>query len=565
MTYDNSTASTDAAHACAVCATVRSMSMAPRATTRAVALLVLVAAGAACGKSPGGSLPHEEAGVGGPAAGGNGGTNHADANARDGDGRLSGGGAAPEDSLNGGAGGAPSEDAGGESAGSGRAGAFSDASSGSEGRRDAEASGSDTSRDARTGVDGGVPAAPWSWVGIVGTGQSLAVGEQGAPATSTTQPYRNMKLATGNLPWPVDPNAATLAMVPLTEPIGRPAPTYPSSWPTNISGETPHTSMGNQITALVLAASGADYVSVHGEFGENGQGITFLRKGATQVGVNGHAFAATLIETRAITRLARAAGKTYGIAAITVTHGESDAGSVTYEADLYRLWSDYNADLPAITGQTQKIQMIISQQNSTNDRAASTLAQWKIGVNHPTDVVCAGPKYQYNYAADGIHLVTDGYRQLGEKYGQVYFERVVLGRDWQPLQPTTVERSGRVITVHYHVPVPPLTWESTFQAPHQGIAEWMAGKGFEVRAGNARIAIASVAIAGDAVQISCGVDLPATGVTVGYALTGDPATMKTPFAGTLRWGQLRDSDPFVGTTTKKPQPNFALAFELPVP
>ncbi|WP_437954165.1 hypothetical protein WME98_40935 [Sorangium sp. So ce296] len=35
----------------------------------------------------------------------------------------------------------------------------------------------------------------------------------------------------------------------------------------------------------------------------------------------------------------------------------------------------------------------------------------------------------------------------------VYHEKVVLGRDWQPLQPTRVERSGRVITVHFHVPV----------------------------------------------------------------------------------------------------------------
>lgn len=41
--------------------------------------------------------------------------------------------------------------------------------------------------------------------------------------------------------------------------------------------------------------------------------------------------------------------------------------------------------------------------------------------------------------------------------------------------------------------------------------------------------------------------------------------MATPFAGTVRWGQLRDADPFVGSTTLKAQPNFAVAFELPVP
>ena len=323
--------------------------------------------------------------------------------------------------------------------------------------------------------------------------------------------------------------------------------------------------MGNQITALVQAASGGDYISVQGEVGENGQCMIFLRKGATPVGVNGRAFAATLVETQAITRLARAAGKTYGVGAIIMTHGECDAGNVNYETDLYQLWSDYNTDLPAITGQTQKIQMIVSQQDSTSDRSASTLAQWKIGVDHPADVVCSGPKYQYPYALDGIHLVTDGYRQLGEKYGQVYFERVVQGHPWQPLQPTTVVRSGRVITVNFHVPVPPLVWDTTFPAPHQTIAEWSAGKGFEVRAGNTRIAISSVVIAGDSVQITCAVDLPAAGVFVGYALTADPAFRTTPSAGTLRWGQLRDSDPFVGTMTKKAQPNYGVVFEMAVP
>jgi len=164
-----------------------------------------------------------------------------------------------------------------------------------------------------------------------------------------------------------------------------------------------------------------------------------------------------------------------------------------------------------------------------------------------------------------VHLVTDGYRQLGEKYGQVYFERVVQGHAWQPLQPTTVERAARVITVHFHVPVPPLAFDNSFSTPHAAIPEWSAGRGFEVRSGAGRVAISAVTIAGDAVQITCATDLPATGVFVGYALTGDAAAMAAPFAGTIRWGQLRDSDPFLGAITRRAQPNYAVAFELPVP
>jgi hypothetical protein len=405
--------------------------------------------------------------------------------------------------------------------------------------------------------------ASWDWNGVVGTGQSLAVGDHGTPVKSTTQPYHNLKLSTGNLAWPVDPNASSLAMVPLIEPIGRNAPNYPSSWPTNISGETDHSCMGNQITALAQAASGKDFISVQGEFGENGQCMTFLKKNAVPQGVNGRAYAATLIETQAITRLAKAAGKSYGVGAIIIVHGECDAGNAAYESDLHQLWSDYTTDIPPITGQTQKIQMFVSQQNSTSDRSASTLAQWKVGVDYPNDIVCIGPKYQYP-SADGTHEITDGYRQLGEKFGQVYYQRVVLGNNWQPLQPLSATRSGQVITVRFHVPIAPLTWETTFQAPHQSIAEWKNGKGFEVRTASGKVTINSVAISGDSVQITCATAI-AAGTFVDYALTAEPSVMSSPFSGLKRWGLLRDSDPFVGAITQKAQPNYAVAFELSIP
>jgi hypothetical protein len=33
----------------------------------------------------------------------------------------------------------------------------------------------------------------------------------------------------------------------------------------------------------------------------------------------------------------------------------------------------------------------------------------------------------------------------------------------------------------------------------------------------------------------------------------------------VRWGRLRDSDPFMGSTTSMPNQNYAVSFELPVP
>jgi len=407
---------------------------------------------------------------------------------------------------------------------------------------------------------------PWDWIGVIGTGQSLAVGQSGTPAQSTTQPYNNLQLSTDTLAWPIDPADPALAMAPLIEPIGRRSTGYPSSWPENIAGETIHSAMANQITAMVQAAAGRDYVGVHGEFGENGQCITRLRKDSVVEGVTGRAFAASLIATEAVTRLAAAEGKTYGVAAVTVVHGECDAGNASYEEELLTLRADYDADVKALTAQAEDVVMLVSQQNSTNDRSASTLAQWRIGLHHPELFTCVGPTYQYRAALDGTHLHAPGYQMLGEKFGQVYFERVVRGRPWRPLQALSAERSGgRVIRIRFHVPVPPLVWDEVLQAPHPSREAWSNGKGFEVRAGTTNAVIESVAIVCDTVEITLAEDLPDTGVWVSYALYGEAEPRSEPEPGMPRWGLLRDSDPFVGSSTGAAQPNYALAFEFEVP
>ena len=402
---------------------------------------------------------------------------------------------------------------------------------------------------------------PWDWTGILGTGQSLSVGAKGDPVLSTNQPSHNLKLSTNDLPWPIDSDNTNLSLVPLVEPIGRLSPSYPSSWPENIAGETPHSAMANEITALVQSRFGHDYVTIHSAVGENGQGMIFLKKNAIQKGINGRSYAAALIETRAIARLAKAAGKTYGVGAIVITHGETDAGNKDYENELYQLWEDYNTDLRAITGQTQKIPMIVSQQNTCADRSASTLAQWKISVDHPADFVCSGPKYQYP-SPEGVHLTARGYQMLGEKYGQVYFEKVILGNYWRPLEPVKLKRHGKIITIRYHVPVPPMVWDTTLEAPHASVAEWKNGKGFEVTASTgSKVTIASVAILGSNVVVTCASD-PGPGAQVSYAMIGEKERMQTPFLGSPRWGLLRDSDPFVGAVTQQTQPNYAVAFEM---
>ncbi|HVV48022.1 MAG TPA: dockerin [Polyangia bacterium] len=436
--------------------------------------------------------------------------------------------------------------------------------------------------------DGGAAVATpsFDWVGVVGTGQSLSVGT--TPANLTAQPYNNKMLALngakvpdtgpdgGVLPGvdPWDPTVGGLTIVPLVEPVRALETSYPSPYPGNIYGETLHAAMANEITRFVKAASAAaDYITVHTIVGESGQGIVALVKQTPSTGSIGRAYAASLFEAGAITRLAKAAGKSYGVGVIVMTHGETDCNNTGYGDALVQLLADYNTDLPAITGQTYQIPMYLSQQHGCPGAPACTKSsdlrptandfEWQLPVQHPGQFVCTGPKYQYpaHSDGDGIHLNVTGYELLGEKTAQVYYQRAVLGQNWQPLMPVSATRSGNVVTVQFHVPVPPLNWDTSFDPP--AITEWKNGKGFELFTASGNVTISSVAISGDSVQITAGGTLPASGLTVAYALTSQ-GKQSSNHSKAVRWGQLRDSDPFMGGTTKMANPNYAVSFSMPV-
>ena len=118
--------------------------------------------------------------------------------------------------------------------------------------------------------------------------------------------------------------------------------------------------------------------------------------------------------------------------------------------------------------------------------------------------------------------------------------------DWQPLQPTSGEVSGNVVTVHFHVPVPPLVWDETLPPPH-GTLIPAVGPGARLRglvAASVRQTIDSVEIVGaDTVRITCRDDLSAREVLVAYAATAEGATLADravcPLGPPARFGPVR--------------------------
>ncbi len=397
-----------------------------------------------------------------------------------------------------------------------------------------------------------VPAWEFDWTAIVGTGQSLSVGSQGLPVLSTVPSFNNLKLDdTG--PDPRFSDATNLVLVPLSEPI-RPYP-FPAGYtagvyPANIRGETPHTAMASQITTLARARGMADLATLHSVVGSGGKPMSFLAKGGT-----GNSYDRTLYEGAAFQTFATAAAKRLGYGAVILTHGEADAVLPSYEADLIALATNYDADLRALTGQTRAVPLFVSQQHSiprrgeANLRSTSTLAAWTASRAAPGLVVCLGPKYQYAYVTDRVHLDAFSYRRLGLKHGQAFFQHAVLGKPWRPLEPTAVSLTGRVLRVTFNVPTPPLAWDAVLPTPHPEVGHpWALGKGFEVEDSNGALAIEGVAIAGDAVDITLTDPPTGTDLVVRYAMTQDTAGPAGARAGEGdgRMGLLRDSDPFVG-------------------
>lgn len=197
--------------------------------------------------------------------------------------------------------------------------------------------------------------------------------------------------------------------------------------------------------------------------------------------------------------------------------------------------------------------MLASQQSSSASGPEGSAVQlWKASVEHPNQIVCVGPKYQYQYGPDKLHLPATGYVRLGEKYAEVFDLVVNRKLPWKPLQPRKVARSGVTITIDFDVPNPPLVWDTHLTPTHQQThTEWAAGKGFEVRGLNgAPLEIASASIQMNSVVLVLKADPGATKVTVGYALTEDGGGAQAGTVQGLR-GLLRDSDDFVGADTEQ--------------
>ena len=384
---------------------------------------------------------------------------------------------------------------------------------------------------------------------VLSTGQSNSVANDGVPLLTTAQPYSNLMFDVGVM------TAADC------DGDGCTAYQKPSSFLPLVEGdsfwypvETMSSGLANEAARLGLAKNHALLVSVHGRSG-NSYGC--LRKGSCGWWPDRRyvePFAEAMMQVSDAKAIADAAGKSYAVRAVTAVHGEhdhfayetgesafpmngTDGVSVVndYAAGLIEWQKDYEAGVNAITGQTAAVPLFINQFSHWNNTPSTRIAYMQLDAHlrAPGKVIVVGPTYALGYSSDCLHFTNHAERQLGEYFGKAYARVVLEGKTWEPLRPTQVTIAGNVVTVKFHVPSPPLVFDTTrVSDPGRYGFEWYDASG-------APPAITKVELAGP----------DTVAVTLASAPTGASKRLRYAYTftecrgtGTVARGNLRDSD-----------------------
>lgn len=241
-------------------------------------------------------------------------------------------------------------------------------------------------------------------------------------------------------------------------------------------------------------------------------------------------------------------GDTFEVEALHIIHGELDDSSGTttaqYVLNLAEWLSDYDTDIKAITGQSRDLIGIVSQVHNAPDRVAG-IADAQLQSHRDGTTVCVGPRYPFP-APPSHHLDGEGYYHLGEYHGRVHRTVVIDEDPWEPVHPIWIERSGLVVRVGYHVPVPPLVFNTSIVAAQ-------TNQGFKVQYPNGSSrTISSVEIEGDDV--------------VKITLADPPTQELFLVYGTAVGGNLCDSSTDVSALDGiYPLVNWGCVYDLPIP
>ncbi len=378
---------------------------------------------------------------------------------------------------------------------------------------------------------------------IFSSGQSLSIGSGALPPLSTTQPYYNLQLSGSNGGGINNGGRGlNLPLIPLTE----------------MNVESPSSAMVN---SLSMSSSSPIIVGSHGIGARPYNG---LKKGTTQYADGMYQF--TTARNKVLSE-----GNTIAPIGVTITHGENDEFQnlgVQYQGYLVEWQRDYQNDVNAIIGGSSTLPMFINQMN-TGWKGFTAVSQYNAHKNNPNKIILVGPKYQYTYNSDKLHVNNTSSKLIGEMLAKVIKKVTVDNQVWNPLMPTSVLRDQNIITVSYNIPSGQLVLDTSLvaQRPNYGFEFVQTG-------GSASTTINSVELINNNTQVKVTLSgIPdGTDQKLRYAYTcywnlspvdnygrcGDSSN------GTYAGGNLRDTDTTISPAsngTDLPLYNWGVTFE----
>lgn len=327
-------------------------------------------------------------------------------------------------------------------------------------------------------------------------------------------------------------------------------------------GETGGAAMMRWLHKKARAASLRDRLYCYRTSGVGGFRLDQLNKAG-----GGQAYLNQMIEIAAAKDIAGIYGKGLVVKAVPWSQGEQDDADgtayATYLAALSTLIDDYNADIKALTGQTEDVHLIIDQRAGPVGSSAatmSTLAQYRAAQDDPL-IHIACPKYFMKYG-DSVHLEPIWYAIRGEYYAKCYHALMVAETGWTGLRPdeSGVTRVGAVITIPTEGKVGNLVVDTTTvpAATHHGFR-------YSDDGGTITISSVSINASTGVITITLSGTPSAANKTISYARGASGSPPAAPYSGSL--GNIRDSDSapsYAGHPTYTTLPNWLQSFSLSV-
>lgn len=379
-------------------------------------------------------------------------------------------------------------------------------------------------------INTGVSKNVYDYNHIVVYGQSLSTGHEGWPALSKNPKYGNLMVGESVRPTGTNSDNFTAftadEFYPLVSNVQSGSRILTDAEVANLSqgdgslGETVNFGMVNFAKKLhnreKNILNDTDHVFVTTNSGVSGKTIEQLSKVNNQDTL--HRYSRYTDTLDIVNSISSSQGKTCGVTGIVWMQGEwnyNDHGGswnkIEYKSLLKQLRLDMVEDAILSTSQEDEPAFITYQTGAAytydvDEFGESGLhigmAQWEFSEENE-NCYMAGPIYPYT--DKGGHLDSNGYRWYGNLLGKIYHKIVTLGQDWKPLSPISSEIINREIMIGFHVPEPPLVFDSPYIRNNK---TEVLNHGFSVTDSLGTVPIVNIEIVGETiVKITTGRDV----------------------------------------------------------